>query len=133
MIMKVLNTHSINFKTALIYFFLTILNISIFILMVFENQLDLIAENAVLSSQHTGSSLKYRIDHIIGRSGNLTPVAINRIIKEASELQIDDMTLYSENGKIFVCIKNNKIVEKKKASIDELKMINMAIDRFPLS
>jgi diguanylate cyclase (GGDEF)-like protein len=127
--MKVFNTHSIIFKTLLIYFFLTILNISIFILMVFENQLDLIAENAVLASQHTGSSLKYRIDHIIGSTGDLNPVAINRILKEASELQIDDMTLYSESGKIFVSTKGNKIVEKKKASIEELKMINMAITK----
>ena len=74
--MKLLNTHSIIFKTALIYFFLTLLNISIFVLMVFENQLDLIAENAVLSSQHKGSSLKYRIDHVLaGERGDLALAA----------------------------------------------------------
>jgi hypothetical protein len=127
--MRLFNTHSIIFKTGLIYFFLTILNISIFVLMVFENQLDLIAENAVLTSQHTGSSLKYRIDHIIGNSGDITPVNINRIIKEAGSLNINDMTLYSENGKVFVSIHENAIVEKEKASIDELKMINMAITK----
>jgi GGDEF domain-containing protein len=128
-IMRLLKTHSIIFKTALIYFFLTILNISIFVLMVFENQLDLIAENAVLTSQHTGSSLKYRIDHILGGSGDLNPVAINRIIKEANELNIADLSLYSENGKVFVSVQKNKIVDKKKASIDDLKMINMAITK----
>ncbi|MBN1129368.1 MAG: HAMP domain-containing protein [Chitinispirillaceae bacterium] len=127
--MKMFNTHSIIFKTALIYFFLTILNISIFVLMVFENQLDLIAENAVLTSQHKGSSLKYRIDHVVAGSSDLTPANINRILQEASALHIADLTLYSENGRVFVSIIDNKISDQKKASIDELKMINMAITK----
>jgi len=55
--MKGFNSKSIIFKTAVVYLFLTILNISIFILMVFENQLDLIAENAILNSQHKGTNL----------------------------------------------------------------------------
>jgi diguanylate cyclase (GGDEF)-like protein len=127
--MNVFNSHSIIFKTALIYLCLTILNISIFVLMVFENQLDLIAENSILTSQHTGSSLKYRIDHIIANNSDLTPVTINRIIKDAGSLQISDLTIYSENGKVYVSIVDNKITDKKMAGIDDLKMINMAITK----
>jgi diguanylate cyclase (GGDEF)-like protein len=127
--MKSISLHSIIFKTALIYFFLTILNISIFVLMVFENQLDLIAENSILNSQHTGSSLKYRIDHIIGNANDLTPATINRIIKEAATLRITDLAVYSENGKAFVDIVNNQITDKQKAGMDELRMINMAITK----
>lgn len=127
--MKLLNTHSIAFKTAAIYLILTILNISIFILMVFENQLDLIAENAILNSQHTGTSLKYRIDHIIANTNDITPVTINKIIKDANSLRIGTMDLFSENGKVYFSIVNNKIVDKKTATLEDLKMINMAITK----
>jgi diguanylate cyclase (GGDEF)-like protein len=127
--MRVLNPQSIVFKTAVIYVFLTILNISIFVLMVFENQLDLIAENAILSSQHKASSLKYRIDNIVGSGKDLTAVNINKIIKEASALDIGTIALFSEGGKSFVNIVNGKLIEKESADINELKMINMAITR----
>lgn len=127
--MKVFNPRSIIFKTAIIYVFLTILNVSIFVLMVFENQLDLIAENAVLNSQHTGSSLKYRIDNILNVENTLNSVNINKIIKEADLLGIKDIALFNENGKVYVNIVNNKIIDKKMADISELKMINMAITK----
>jgi diguanylate cyclase (GGDEF)-like protein len=127
--MKLFNPHSIIFKTALIYLVLTILNISIFVLMVFENQLDLIAENSILTSQHTASGLKYRIDHIVSNAEDLSPVTINRVLKEAGKLGISNLALFSENGKVFVSIVNNAIVDKKAADIDELRMINMAITK----
>ncbi|MCX7725249.1 MAG: hypothetical protein N2053_00220, partial [Chitinispirillaceae bacterium] len=127
--MKILNPHSIIFKTIVTYIFLTLLNISIFILMVFENQLDLIAENAILNSQHKASSLKYRIDNIIKITEDLTNVNINKILKEASNLQINTITIFSEGGNCFVNVVENKIVEKKSADMKELKMINMAITK----
>lgn len=127
--MRGFNTKSITFKTAIIYIFLTFLNISIFILMVFENQLDLIAENAILSSQHKGTNLKYRIDNIVGIDDKMSTGNINKIIKDASSLGIVDLTLFSENGKVFTSISKKMVVEKPMADISELKMINMAITR----
>jgi GGDEF domain-containing protein len=127
--MRIFNPQSLVFKTVLIYIFLTILNVSIFVLMVFENQLDLIAENAILTSQHKASSLKYRIDNIIGTGSDLTPVNINKIIKDASELGIQTIALFNEGGKIYVNIVRNRIIEKNTADLDELKMINMAITK----
>ena len=127
--MRIINPQSIVFKTAIIYVFLTILNISIFVLMVFENQLDLIAENAILTSQHKASSLKYRIDNIVGSGKDLTAVNINKVIKEASSLGISTIALFSEGGKSFVNIVNGTLIEKESADINELKMINMAITR----
>lgn len=127
--MKVFNPQSIVFKTVLIYIFLTILNVSIFVLMVFENQLDLIAENAILTSQHKASSLKYRIDNVLGIGKDMTPVHINKIIKDASELGIQTIALFSENGKSYVNIVRNRIITKDAADMTELKMINMAITK----
>lgn len=127
--MKVFNTQSIIFKTAVIYIFLTILNVSIFVLMVFENQLDLIAENAILNCQHKGSSLKYRIDNVVSTENDLTTVNINKILKDAGMLGISNLTLFSEGGKVFVSISENAIVQKEMADMGELKMINMAITK----
>lgn len=127
--MKGLNTKSITFKAAIIYLFLTILNVSIFILMVFENQLDLIAENAILNSQHKGTNLKSRIDNIIGYSNKMYASNVSKIVKDAQSLGISDLILFSENGKIFTSIVKNAVVERQMADISELKMINMAITR----
>lgn len=127
--MKGISTKSILFKTAVIYVFLTILNVSIFVLMVFENQLDLIAENSVLSSQHKASGLKYRIENVIQSTKELSSVNINKILKECSNIGITDVVLFSEGGKVFVSIENNEAVTRDDAGIEELKMINTAITR----
>ncbi|MDG5814821.1 HAMP domain-containing protein [Chitinispirillales bacterium ANBcel5] len=123
------NTKSIFFTTAVIYLFLTVLNVTIFIIMVFENQLDLIAKNAILSSQHTASSLKYRIDNIVNNTGLLNSSNINLILKEATTLNIHNLTLYTEGGKIFVEVVENNITGRESADMDELRLINMAITR----
>jgi diguanylate cyclase (GGDEF)-like protein len=125
--MRFFNTRSLGFKTVLMYLFLTVLNISIFVMMVFENQLDLIAENAILNSQHTASGLKARIDRIMADRGGLSPVYINKIIREAVSLGITDLTLYGENGSVFVDVSNNRITGKKAAGADELVMIKTAM------
>ena len=125
--MRFFNTRSIGFKTVVMYLFLTVLNISIFVLMVFENQLDLIAENSILNCQHTASSLKARIDRIMANSSELSPVNINKIIRETVSLRISDLTLYGEDGSVFVDVSNNKIGGKKAAGMDELAMIKTAV------
>ncbi len=124
-----IKTKSIFFKIAIIYVFLTIMNVSVFVLMVFENQLDLIAENAVLSSQHTATSLKYHIDNVLDKDPELNNENLNRIIKESSAMGIHDLSLFSEGGRVFLCIENNAVVEREAADMAELKMINMAITR----
>jgi GGDEF domain-containing protein len=124
-----INSNSLIFRTALIYLFVTVLNILIFILMVFENQLDLIVENSILNSMHIGSSLKYRLDAILSDKADLNVVNINKILKEANALSIRTITLFREDGKIFVAIKDNQKIEKNEGSLDDLKMINMAITK----
>jgi GGDEF domain-containing protein len=124
-----INTKSIILKTAVIYVFITILNVSIFVLMVFENQLDLIAENAVVNSQLKGSNFKYRIDNALGATGDLSAANENKVLREAGSLGIRDLTIFSEAGKVFVAIKNNEQMAKTEATVDEMKNINMAITK----
>ena len=127
--MALLNTKSIVFKTGVIYAFVTLLNVAIFTVMVFENQLDLIADNAILNSKFTGTNFKYRIDKVLGGTALLDVPAINRILKEATALSIRDVTLFGEDGTVFVDVRDNKTIERPKADLDELKMINMAITK----
>jgi GGDEF domain-containing protein len=127
--MKKINTKSIIFKTAVIYIFVTFLNASIFILMVFENQLDLIAQNAIINSQLKASNFKYRLDNILASNGDLNNVNINKILREATTLGIHNVTIFSEAGKVFVNVENDHVVPKEEAGLEEMKNINMAITK----
>jgi GGDEF domain-containing protein len=127
--MKGPRIHSIVFKTAIVYLFVTILNVSIFVLMVFENQLDLIAENAIINSQLKASSFKYRIDNILGAGGALSVVNINKILREASSLDITNIAVFSEAGKVLVDVANNQQVNRTDATLEEMKNINMAVTK----
>ncbi|MBD3320912.1 MAG: HAMP domain-containing protein, partial [Chitinivibrionales bacterium] len=124
-----INTKSIIYKTITIYVFVTILNITIFNIMVYENQTDLIRDNAILSAQHMGSTLKYRVDNVINSTAALTRVNVNKILKEAASLGIRDMTVFTEGGKVIVDIRDNRPTGKKEADVTDLKMINMAITK----
>ncbi len=120
---------SIVFKSAIIYIFVTLFNVTVFNVMVFVNQTGLIVDNAKLTSQHKGSSLRYRIENVLQKDGELSVANINKILKEASSLGIRDITLFSEDGEVFVDVRKNKPVDRATADTRELKMINMAITK----
>jgi GGDEF domain-containing protein len=124
-----INAKSIIFKTGLIYVAITILNVTVFNIMVWENQTGLIMENAILTSLHKGSGLKYRIDNIIQNVSDLAPVSINKILKECTTLGIKDITLFDESGSVFIAVRNNAKFDEKEANAEDLKMINKAITR----
>jgi len=123
------NTKSIIVKTALLYLFVTVFNITIFDLMVFENQYDLIVQNAVLNSLNKASTLKYRLDGVVEDGEPLSRGKLNKIIKEANILEISSLTLFNEGGAVFVSVADNTIVEKERATVEELTLINMAITK----
>ena len=127
--MKGPKIHSIVFKTAIVYLFVTILNVSIFVLMVFENQLDLIAENAIINSQLKASNFKYRIDNILVGGTTLSVVNLNKILREAGSLDIANITVFSEAGKVFVDVANNEQFNRTDATVEEMKNINMAVTK----
>lgn len=60
---------SILFRTARPYLVITVLNITAFVLLVFEHQIDLISQNAVLSSLNPGTAVKYSLDAIAAING----------------------------------------------------------------
>lgn len=124
-----ISSKSIIFKTVVIYVFVTLINVTVFNVMVFVNQTGLIVENAKLSSQHKGSTLRYRIESAVAGAEDLTASTLNQILKEASALGIRDISVFGESGNVFVDVRNNQPTERTEADNAELKMINMAITK----
>jgi serine phosphatase RsbU (regulator of sigma subunit) len=56
----------VGLKSVVLFVVLTILNIAVFVFMVFENQMELIAKNAELASKDKGITLKLRIEGVVG-------------------------------------------------------------------
>jgi GGDEF domain-containing protein len=96
---RVKATKSILFRAALIYLVITLLNITVFILLVFENQIDLISENAVLASLNTGSSLKYALDAVTGGKSPMGEPDFLKITELASRVGAAGLAIFSEEGK----------------------------------
>jgi GGDEF domain-containing protein len=124
-----INTKSILFRVALLYIIVTVLNISIFIVLVFENQLDLIAENAILETQHTGSNLKYRIENIVSGGEELEEDTTGKIFKEAVRLGIPSLALYSDTGSFLAAFEGGRRVQRPDAGEELIKLINIALTK----
>lgn len=117
--------NSIVFKVTILYIIITLLNVSIFNIIVWENQIELIMENAILESQHKGTSIKYSISNIIKDTSDIKKEVIKEITKEASLININEYHLISESGKlIYSRIKSGT---PKEISVDELRMVNKAL------
>jgi GGDEF domain-containing protein len=124
-----LNRKSIIFRISLLYVIVTLLNVSVFVLLVFENQLDLIAENAILSSQHTGSSLKLRIDNVLAAGGSIDRVNAGKIFREAARLGITDITLYDDAGRVLGAAGDNGAGQGTQAAEEVFRLINLALTK----
>lgn len=55
----------VTLKSAILFIVLTILNVSVFVFMVFENQTELIAKNAELESRDKGIAIKLEVESIV--------------------------------------------------------------------
>lgn len=105
----------VTFKSIVLFSVLTVLNISVFVFMVFENQTDLIARNAELESKDKGIVLKVRMEEILaGRApgpgadfspgreyGRLQPEDIRKILDALEAEGVSDYTVFMESGLIL--------------------------------
>jgi len=124
-----INTKSILFRVALLYIIVTVLNVTIFIVLVFENQLDLIADNAILETQHTGSNLKYRIENIVSGGEELDEETTGKIFREAVRLGIPSIVLYSDTGSFLAAFEGGRRVDLSDAEEELIKVINIALTK----
>ncbi len=63
--MNIKSDSFITYKSVIIFALLTVLNISVFVFMIFENQMELIFKNAELESKDIGIQLKTKITDVI--------------------------------------------------------------------
>src|SRR5208337_889277 len=94
-------TSSILFRTALAYLVITLLNITVFVLLVFENQIDLISQNAVISSLNAGTAIKYSLDALAADGRPLDPAAFQRIEDIATKSGVLRATVFGEDGRVL--------------------------------
>ncbi|MGO9310716.1 MAG: HAMP domain-containing protein, partial [Spirochaetia bacterium] len=123
-------TSSILFRTALAYLVITLLNITVFVLLVFENQIDLISQNAVLSSLNAGTAIKYSLDALAADGKPLDPAAFRRIEDIAGKSGVLRTTVFGEDGKVL--FRAGAAVAPvgeaaRQATADEFTAINAAI------
>jgi GGDEF domain-containing protein len=123
-------TSSILFQTALAYLVITILNITVFVVLVFENQIDLISQNAVLSSLVSGTAVKYSLDAFAAERAPLDAAAFRKIEDIAGRAGVLHTVVFAEDGTVLYRSGSDPSMEQAMASAatpDEFTAINAAI------
>ncbi|OGS37098.1 MAG: hypothetical protein A2293_08490 [Elusimicrobia bacterium RIFOXYB2_FULL_49_7] len=122
--------NSITYKATISYLVLTILNVSLFTFMIFENQLDLISENTMLLSESKSTNIRIKIDAVLQNQADITPDIIAAIQKEFKYLGIRQFTLFKEDcGIINESVDGKSLTRLRKASKKEISCIIKSIQK----
>jgi len=120
-------TKTILFRTALAYLVVTVLNITVFVVMVFENQIDLISENAVLRSQNVGTSLKSYLDETVSGKESLGEDLVAGFFRRASGFGALRLVVFSEAGDVLFAAGERTPRAAASANAEQFSAINTAI------
>ncbi len=101
-------------KAGVFYFMSSLLIISIFVLMIFQNQIKLVISKIVAESKITAVIFKYNINEIIedNENENDKEKIINELEKIAIEMQISDFIIYTDNGELIYSSNNTKNIDE---------------------
>ncbi len=122
--MPILNRSSLSFKIILLYILLTLVNVSVFVLLVFENQLDIINENALLKSREQGIFFKSQIQEVT-TSHEISNEILKNIAEKLQNAQINIFSLFYENGNILY--ETGITPKRKQSSPEERELIIKSI------
>ncbi len=117
--------HSISTKLFLIYGFISIVITLIFTVLIFENQTDLISENAFLSSLYTGLEMKSRIEQLSFNS-DFSP-EMDHFVRENNEYDIISLKVFSEDSEVIFSRGKDSSLN---TSIEDQKAINTAVTKW---
>lgn len=92
---------SLAFRTGLMYVVMTLLLISLFVVMIFENQLDLILQNAVLKTQDQSRRILSTLEAVLGQGENAT-LDLERARQVLRDLGLTSYRLFSEGGEVLL-------------------------------
>jgi diguanylate cyclase (GGDEF)-like protein len=122
--------NSIAYKATISYLILTILNVSLFTFMIFENQLDLISGNTILESESTSTSIRIKMDTILKDKKKITKDVIATIQRELKYLGIKRFALFKEDCEIInESIGGKTLKKKRKPSKKEISSIIKSIQK----
>jgi len=108
-------------KFAALYTIITIFNVTVFNIIIWENQTELIINNASLESQYKGAGIKYIVDNILNYTEKLTETTIENIVNESHSIGINGIKIFDEHGV--------ELTNGVGASNYEKRMINSAITK----
>ena len=118
---------SLAFRTGLMYLVMTLLLIVLFVLMIFENQLDFIIENSLLKSQEKSRQILGALDKIFTMNydwiQDRKAVYENLILLEG----LGEFRVYTEDGEVILDSKGLK--ENTWATDEEFRDINEVLTR----
>ncbi len=119
-----LKNRSMVTKIAVLYAVITIFNVTVFNIIIWENQTELIIKSSSHESQYIGAGLKSLVDNILHYSGDLDSKTIQQIEEEAKQIGIKINRIFDEKGKIL-----NNVDPGTEISQYERIMINSAITK----
>jgi diguanylate cyclase (GGDEF)-like protein len=119
-------TRSLLVRSAFLYVALVVITICILVLFVFENQVDLIAENAALRGRLVGAELRGLLEDVVTARSEIG--ALSRIEEaQLEELGVPGLALYLEDGRLLGTIGESSPL--RDAAGITLRGINRAITR----
>jgi GGDEF domain-containing protein len=99
---------------------------AVFALLVFENQTDLIAENALLRSIRVGMQLRERIERLAAGVPDWRAVS-DVVGQEAEDLDLARLGVFSDAGELLFALNRDAEADPDVATLSELRMIHRAV------
>ncbi len=112
----------------MMYIVMTVLLIALFILMIFENQLDLIVENSLLKTQDTSRNIQQEIESLVVDDFSDWETVEVSITANLADNNIKTFSIFDEEGRVL-SRKGSVNDEITEATIKELQIINEALTR----
>ncbi|MBL8026273.1 MAG: HAMP domain-containing protein [Fibrobacteres bacterium] len=125
-----LKKNSLSYKTTISYLILTVVNVSLFTIMIFENQFDLINQNTSLNSETKSNSIRMKIDAVLADKKEFTTEMLAIVQKELKGVGIYRFSVIKENCEIVADVLDGKIEEtKRQADKEEIAGVVKAIQK----
>ncbi len=100
--------------------------IAVFSILVFENQLDLIAENALLRGVRVAMQIQHRVESAAAAGAQWGP-ALADLSGEAGSLDLKRLTVFSSAGAVLYSLDPARKAEAPVATVPELRAIHRAV------
>ncbi len=101
---------------------------AVFIILVYENQLTLVGENAMLQSVRTGATLERRVEAAAASAAaSGWTQALDGLRQEAAALDLRKLTIFSATGDVLYSLDPGRAPGSSVATVPELRAIHRAV------